>query len=256
MDSETRRLFDANARTYDGVNTLVSLGLDARWRDWAAKRAVDKPGERLLDAFAGTGLVGLRAAALGADVTLADDSRCMLAVARGRAHEAGREVHFVVTDLTASPPVVPGAPFDAVTMVFGARYVDDPVAVVRGLASLLRPGGPFVIVDFVEPPRTPLSRLAGLYFFHVLPRIASLLAGRRELYDRLTMSTHGMGTAQRLVSIAQDAGLTVTETRTMGFGLVTGLVARRDRDSTTLPLAGAARATVVPFRPDGGRGRS
>jgi demethylmenaquinone methyltransferase/2-methoxy-6-polyprenyl-1,4-benzoquinol methylase len=237
MDIETRRLFDANASTYDRVNTLISLGLDARWRDWAARRAVDTPHAHMLDAFAGTGLVGLRAAALGADVTLADDSSGMLAVAQRRARDAGLEAHFVVTDLTARPPAVPGAPFDAVTLVFGARYVDDPVAVVRGLASLLRPGGAFVIVDFVEPPRALIPRLAGVYFFHVLPRIASLLAGRRDLYERLTMSTHEMGTAQRLVSIAQGAGLTVTETRAMGFGLVTGLVARRDRDPERLPLA-------------------
>jgi demethylmenaquinone methyltransferase/2-methoxy-6-polyprenyl-1,4-benzoquinol methylase len=230
MDTETRRLFDANARTYDRVNTLISFGLDARWRDWAARRAVDTPHARVLDAFAGTGLVGLRSAALGADVTLADDSEGMLAVARRRAHDAGLEAHVVVTDLTARPPAVPGAPFDAVTMVFGARYIDDPAAVVRGLASLLRPGGVFVIVDFVEPPRGLVPRLAGVYFFHVLPVIASLLAGRRDLYERLTTSTHELGAAQRLVSIAEDAGLKVVEIRTMGFGLVTGLVARRDPD--------------------------
>jgi demethylmenaquinone methyltransferase / 2-methoxy-6-polyprenyl-1,4-benzoquinol methylase len=227
VDPATRDLFDANAASYDRVNTAISLGLDARWRDWAARRAVERPGARVLDAFAGTGLVGLRAAVLGAEVTLADGSSGMLEVARRRASAAGLDVRIVTADLSAERPEMAGAPFDAVTMVFGARYVDDPVRVVRGLASLLREGGTFVIVDFVEPDGSPLSRLAAFYFFRVLPLVAGLLAGRRELYDRLVVSTHEMGTAERLAAIATHAGLTVVETRTMGFGLVSGVVGRR-----------------------------
>ena len=226
MDTATRELFDANAATYDRVNTLISLGLDARWRAWAASRAVEKPHARVLDAFAGTGPVGLRAAALGAEVTLADGSRGMLEVARRRARASRLELRFAETDLSTEPPEVPGAPFDAITVVFGVRYLDDPVRVLRGLATLLAPGGPLVIVDFVEPDGSFLSRLAAFYFFRVLPRVASLLAGRRGLYDRLVASTHRMGGAKRLVSLVENAGLTVTETRRMGFGLVAGVVAR------------------------------
>lgn len=228
MDTATRELFDANTATYDRVNTLISLGLDARWRAWAARRAVERPGARVLDAFAGTGLVGLRAAALGAEVTLADGSAGMLEVARRRARASGLEVRFLETDLAAEPPDVPGAPFDAITLVFGMRYLDDPVRVLRGLATLLATGGPLLIVDFVEPDGSLISRFAAFYFFRVLPRIASLLAGKRGLYDRLVASTHRMGGAERLVSLAQQADLTVTETRMMGFGLVAGVVARRD----------------------------
>jgi demethylmenaquinone methyltransferase/2-methoxy-6-polyprenyl-1,4-benzoquinol methylase len=228
VDTTTRELFDANAATYDRVNTLISLGLDARWRTWAARRAVERPGARVLDAFAGTGLVGLRAAALGAEVTLADGSPGMLEVARRRARASRLEVRFVETDLAAEPPHVPGAPFDAITVVFGVRYLDDPVAVLRGIASLLEKGGPRGIVDFGEPDGSLVSRIAAFYFFRVLPRIASLLAGRRGLYDRLVTSTHHMGRAERLVALVGEAGLTVAETRRMGFGLVAAVVARRD----------------------------
>lgn len=236
MDDATRELFDANAATYDRVNTLISLGLDARWRDWAARRAVEQPTARVLDAFAGTGLVGLRAAALGAEVTLADGSQGMLAAARRRVRDSGLDVRIVTVDLAAERPEIAGAPFDAVTMVFGVRYLDDPVRVVRALAALLREGGAFVIVDFVEPGGSFVSRLAGLYFFRVLPLVASLLVGRREFYDRLTVSTHQIGAAERLVSIATQAGLQVVETRTMGFGLVCGVVGRHRTRASRLTL--------------------
>ena len=221
-----RELFDANAPTYDRVNSIISLGLDARWRDWAARRAVGRPGARVLDAFAGTGLVGLRAAELGAQVTLADVSPRMLAVVERRAAERGLRVTTALADLDRGTPEVPGAPFDAVTVVFGLRYLDDPAATIGALSNLLANGGVLVAMDFVEPDGGLLSRLAAFYFFHVLPVIARTLAGRRELYDRLLQTTHAMGPASHMVALVEAAGLEAIEVRRMGFGLVLGVVGR------------------------------
>lgn len=229
-DAEVRTLFDDNARTYDRVNSLISVGLDARWRDWVARQAVTRTGARVLDAFAGTGLAGIRAAQLGADVTLADFSPRMLAVASEHAARRGVSVRCVAENLAADPSGWPpelAGPFDAVTMVFGVRYLAEPAAVIRALATRLEIDGRLVVMDFVEPASGLLSRLAAVYFFRVLPRIASALAGRRELYDRLAATTHELHGREDLEAIVRDAGLRVAETRVMGFGLVVGVVARR-----------------------------
>jgi len=234
---DVRVLFDANARTYDRVNSIISLGLDARWRDWVARRAIAEtaaPGRpaRVLDAFAGTGLVGIRAAQLGAEVTLADFSPRMLAVAREHAASRGVRVHCVAEDLTGDPATWGSeldGPFDTVTMVFGVRYLDDPSAVIAGLATRLGERGRIVVMDFVDPQHGLLSRLAAVYFFHVLPRVASALAGHGELYDRLTATTHAIRGREELERVVGDAGLTVAETRVMGFGLVVGIVAHSEQ---------------------------
>ena len=228
-------LFDSNAPTYDRVNSIISLGLDSRWRDWVAHEAVTHPDAHVLDAFAGTGLVGLRAAVLGARVTLADFSPGMLSVAMRRARERGLEVACVQTDLTTTTVSVPGAPFDAIMMVFGARYLEDPATVIRNLSLLLGDGGRFVVLDFVEPDGGVLSRLASIYFFRILPRIAGRLAGRRELYSRLVETTHAMHGQEHLEAIVRDAGLTIVETRLMGFGLVVGIVAIPGSRATPTP---------------------
>ena len=222
-----RELFDDNAATYDRVNTIISLGLDSRWRRWAATRAVRRPAARVLDAFAGTGLVGLAAARLGGRVTLADVSEGMLAVAGRRARAAQADVTVVVKDLTCEPAAVPGEPFDAITIVFGARYLDDPSRVMRSLSQLLVPGGRLVVVDFAEPCRGWPARAAWWYFSRVLPSVAGALAGHRELYDRLVSTTRRMDGPRDLATAVADAGLDITERATMGFGIVTGLVATR-----------------------------
>lgn len=222
--ASTTALFDANAGTYDRVNSIVSFGLDARWRTWAARRAVDRVGARVLDAFAGTGRTGLEAARLCGRVTLADASSGMLAVAQ---HEAARQrlqVHTLLTDLVSDP--LPPGPFDAITMVFGVRYVRDPSAVIRRLSSLLVPGGRFVVLEFAEPNDGVISRLAAVYFFRILPVLAGALARRRALYRVLADTTHAIHGREHLEGIVRGAGLEVSEVRTMGFGLVVGIVGR------------------------------
>ena len=221
---EARRLFDANADTYDRVNSIVSLNLDTRWRDWAARRAVTRFDARVLDAFAGTGRVGLRAAELGARVTLADISPRMLAVASRRAREKGLRVDTVLTDLTVDPPGVDG-PFDALTVMWGLRYLGDPAGTLRRLAALVAPGGRVIVVDFVEPPGGVVTRMAAAYFFRILPRVAGAIAGRRRLYHELVATTHAMGSREHLMFLVREAGLEIIEQHTMGFGLVVGLVA-------------------------------
>ncbi len=222
--SDVQALFEANAATYDRVNTIISLGLDACWRDWVARAAVARPGAKVLDAFAGTGLVGVRAAELGASVTLADVSPGMLEHAQRRARSREVSVTTVVTDLTTGP-TVPGGPFDAVTVVFGLRYLRDPAAVLAGLARLLEPGGRVVVLEFVTPGDSVVSRAAWVYFSRVLPAIGGALAGHRELYDELVRTTRELGGLERLRSLVTQAGLTVAQEKLMGFGLVAGLVA-------------------------------
>ena len=228
MDVRTARaLFDRSAPSYDRVNTAVSLGLDARWRHWAASRAVTVPGARVLDAYCGTGLVGLAAAREGAAVTFADASPAMLEAARARMHRARVHASFAVADLSEDRRPLPGSPFDAITVVFGIRYMDDPAATLRRLSALLVPGGRLVVVEFVPLPADAplLQRIAARYFFRLLPSVAGRLAGDRSLYDYLRESTLGMGSSERIDSWLREAALTVTASRSMGFGLVYGAVA-------------------------------
>lgn len=218
-------LFDAHAARYDQVNRIVSLGIEQRWRRWVARRAVRRPGDRVLDGFAGTGAVGLEASRLGAEVTLADVSLGMLAVAERRSELTGTPARVVHADLVAADLPFTPATFDAVTAVFATRYLDDPVAVLSRLARLLAPGGRLVVMEFVEPGPGLVRTVAGAYFFRVLPRIAATLAGSPELYRYLADSTHRLGTAADFDAIVRATGLAVVEAADMGFGLVRGLVA-------------------------------
>jgi demethylmenaquinone methyltransferase/2-methoxy-6-polyprenyl-1,4-benzoquinol methylase len=232
-------LFDHNAATYDRINTIITFGLDALWRRWAARQATpviarpmavsvgQAPSPLVLDACAGTGLLTLDLARRGAEVTAVDAAPGMLAVARDRLAAAGLPARMVVADLSdAATPDTLGGPFDAVTLGFGLRYFADPGALLRPLRELLAPGGRLVIVEAVRPPRGPLGAAAGLYFFEVAPRLGAALAGRAALYEFLTASTRALGTADDVAAHLGRAGFTIETRRRFACGMVAGLVAR------------------------------
>lgn len=232
--TEARELFDRNARLYDRVNTVLSLGLDRGWRRWVVTRSVRRPGAKVVDAMSGTGAVAVEAARLGARVTAVDVSPEMLAVARRRARAAEVVVRPVLADLTSRRGLA-SRDFDAACLSFGLRYVDDGRALLRSLAGTLRPGGRLVVLEFCVPRPTLLSRLASLYFFRVIPVVGAWLGAGRELYDYLSASTQSIGTAEEIERLITDAGLTVVERATFGFGLVAGFVAQPE---ATLAVVG------------------
>jgi demethylmenaquinone methyltransferase/2-methoxy-6-polyprenyl-1,4-benzoquinol methylase len=228
--AEVAALFDRNAVVYDRVNTVICLGLDRRWRRWAAGRALTAAAAspRVLDACGGSGLVALELARRGAQVTIADVSEGMLTLARRRAASEALALAAVRADLAGDAASgLPGAPFSAVTLAFGLRYVDDPDGLLRGLAAALVPGGSLVLLEAVVPRGGLPARLAGRYFFDVAPRIGALLAGSGELYEELTTTVRALGSAGDLLRLVEAAGLEVRERRLFAGGVVAGVVACR-----------------------------
>jgi len=227
--SHVAALFDRNALTYDRINTVITLGLDAAWRRWAARQAapLDRlTPPRVLDACAGTGLLARDLARRGATVTAVDAAPRMLEVARARLGAAGLAARVVVGDL-ADPATAAGlgGPFDAVTLGFGLRYFADPGALLRPLRGLLRPGGRLVVVEAVRPPGDLPGVAAGLYFNEVAPRVGAALAGSAELYEFLTASTRALGSADEVAAHLRGARFGIALRRRFACGVVAGFVA-------------------------------
>lgn len=101
----------------------------------------------LLDVGTGTGRI-LKAVADHADrVVGIDASTAMLTVARSAVERMGlRHVQLRPADMYALP--FPADSFDAVTVHMVLHYADDPSAVLREGARVLRPGGRLIVVDF------------------------------------------------------------------------------------------------------------
>ena len=148
--ARTRRaleLFAPLGPTYERYARLLSLGQDPRWRRFLVSRVEAGPGDEVLDVATGTGAVArelLRQK--GCAVVGVDQSPEMLAVAR-------EDLPATVKLVEACAERLPfeDASFDALTVTYLLRYVDDPGATLAQLARVVRPGGTIASLEFAVP---------------------------------------------------------------------------------------------------------
>ncbi len=100
-----------------------------------------------LDLGCGTGVAGVRLARLGLHVTLLDSSPAMLEIATRTAVDAGVMDRVTVKhgDAAELPTCFPSESFDVIICHNLLEYVDDPAAVVRNAARMMR--GPSAILS-------------------------------------------------------------------------------------------------------------
>jgi demethylmenaquinone methyltransferase/2-methoxy-6-polyprenyl-1,4-benzoquinol methylase len=211
--AHARRLFDGIAASYGWPAELFSFGQYGRWRREAVRHL---PRCRLvLDVATGTGLVA-RGIAMrtGARVVGLDQSFGMLAQARRN------RMPLVAGSAIALP--FPDATFDALAFTYLLRYVDDPEAVVRELARVVRPEGTIVSVEF-GVPRGRLTRPAwALYSLGVFRAGTRLIsAGWRDVGSFLGRSIETFDRTwppERLADVWRAAGIGEVGIRRMSFG--------------------------------------
>jgi demethylmenaquinone methyltransferase/2-methoxy-6-polyprenyl-1,4-benzoquinol methylase len=206
-----RTMFDRIAPVYDVMNRVMTAGLDVRWRRLAAEAAVRK-GDRVLDAACGTGDLAIADVKAGAGrVTGLDFSEKMLERAKKKA-----ALDWIQGDMLAMP--FADETFDAATVGFGVRNVEDLALGLRELRRVLRPGGRLAILEITQP-RGVLRPFYSLWFDRIVPLLGKVLPGG-DAYTYLPASVKRFPTAERLADMLREAGFTDVRFKLMGGSIV------------------------------------
>jgi demethylmenaquinone methyltransferase / 2-methoxy-6-polyprenyl-1,4-benzoquinol methylase len=213
--TEVRSMFDRIAPVYDAMNHAMTAGLDRRWRRLTA-RAVVARGARVLDACCGTGDLALAARKAGGIVTGLDFSERMLE----RARRKSSEIDWVRGDLLELP--FANESFDAATVGFGVRNVDDLSRALHELRRVLRPGGRLGILELVRPAG-PLSLFYSVWFDRLIPLVGKVVPGGAA-YRYLPASVKRFPGPTELTAQVRAAGFGPVAHRLLGGGIVVLLV--------------------------------
>jgi len=209
--SSVETMFDRIAPVYDAMNRVMTAGLDQRWRRLTAE-AVVRSGDRVLDACCGTGDLAVACARRKGQVTGIDFSERMLERARRKAPG----LDWVRGDLLALP--FADASFDAATVGFGVRNVEDLGSGLRELRRVLRPGGRVGILEITRP-RGLLAPFYKLWFDGIVPLLGKVLPGG-SAYTYLPASVRRFPGPDQLAELMRDAAFADVRYRLLAGGIV------------------------------------
>lgn len=227
-----RNMFADIASRYDLANTLLTGGTDFFWRDRTALELVRLLTKRvrrgplhdppfLLDACAGSVKLGRRILKrMNGRARLVGTDFCIPLLKQGHATGNARvETGRVAGDVLRLP--FARNTFDACSIGFGYRNLQDRIRGLKELRRVLRPGGLLAILEFHVPPPSLFQSLYLFYFDHVLPRLGSLISGTDTgAYDYLNESVRAFPDPETIREEFASGGFSTVRHRPMMMGAV------------------------------------
>ena len=218
-----RDMFAQIANRYDLMNHLLSLNIDKYWRASTVKRVPIEGDAPLLDLCTGTGDLAFAFRKAYPELPIVGVDFCgeMLDVARKKLRQRTIEgIEF--REASAMQLPFETDLFQAVSVAFGIRNVEDTDQGLREMVRVCQPGGRVAILEFSKPNIWPLSSIYQFYFRHVLPRIGQMMAQNdKSAYEYLPSSVSQFPDGTAFVELMTRAGIRNIQTFPMTLGVAT-----------------------------------
>ena len=217
---QIQEMFAGIAHRYDFLNHFLSASIDRRWR----KAAVTKVRELMglpppilcLDLCSGTGDLAIALhQEFRCNVVASDFCHPMLTRANAKFRE--RSVRSVEADALSLP--FRGRSFDAVTVAFGLRNLEDPRRGLKEMHRVLKPGGAVVILEFSKPVVPVFKHAFNFYFRHILPKLGAAVSGNGSAYQYLPDSVRKFPAQEELVEFMRSCGFRDVQCRNLHGGI-------------------------------------
>ncbi|MAO07977.1 MAG: bifunctional demethylmenaquinone methyltransferase/2-methoxy-6-polyprenyl-1,4-benzoquinol methylase UbiE [Alteromonas sp.] len=220
---QVEQMFDTISSNYDGLNRVISLGSDIKWRKKVIDLVAEKKPQSILDIATGTGDLAIQFAqeTKASKIVGLDLSEGMLSVARKKVAESSfaKTLEFVKGDSEALP--FDENSFDAITVSFGIRNFENLEKGLSEIYRVLKPGGIFVILETSVPTKFPWKQGYHIYSKGILPIIGKLFSKDKVAYRYLSESASVFPFGEKLNNILRKIGFIEVKNKPQTLGVAT-----------------------------------
>lgn len=219
---QVEKMFDTISSDYDGLNRVISFGIDVKWRRKVVALVEQQKPDLVLDIATGTGDLAINLAKTGATKIIGLDlSEGMLAVGRKKIEkeQLSHRIEMVQGDSEALP--FEDNCFDAITVAFGVRNFEDLEMGLSEIFRVLKPGGIFVVLETSVPTKFPFKQGYNFYTRNLLPLIGKLFSKDGDAYSYLSESAAAFPYGDKFNNILRKVGFNNVDDRPQTLGVAT-----------------------------------
>jgi demethylmenaquinone methyltransferase/2-methoxy-6-polyprenyl-1,4-benzoquinol methylase len=219
---QVTQMFDTISENYDGLNRVISFGIDVKWRKKVLQLVAQKNPKTILDIATGTGDLAILLSKTNAQKIIGLDlSAGMLEIGKKKVEE--KNLQHKIEMVLGDSENIPFADnyFDAITVSFGIRNFETLEKGLSEILRVLKPNGIFVILETSVPTRFPYKQGYGFYTKYILPLIGKLFSKDNVAYGYLSESANNFPFGQKLNNILQKIGFIEVMHSPQTFGVAT-----------------------------------
>ncbi|WP_233898167.1 bifunctional demethylmenaquinone methyltransferase/2-methoxy-6-polyprenyl-1,4-benzoquinol methylase UbiE [Tenacibaculum piscium] len=214
------KMFDNISEDYDGLNRVISLGIDVSWRKKVVKLVGENNPQQILDIATGTGDLALMMASLHPQKIVGlDISAGMLEVGKQKISKENLSdtIEMIVGDSENMP--FENETFDAITVSFGVRNFENLDKGLTEIRRVLKTGGKLVILETSNPTKFPFKQGYKFHTNFILPIIGKLFSNDKVAYSYLSESANSFPFGQAFNNILQKNGFKEVTNLPVTFGV-------------------------------------
>ena len=219
---QVEKMFDTISDNYDGLNRVISFGIDVKWRKKLIKWFPGQIRMRFWTLLQEQVILQLALVDTGASEVIGLDlSEGMLSVGRKKISEKNLQNKIKMVQGDSEDLPFGNDHFDAITVAFGVRNFENLEKGLSEIQRVLKPGGIFAILETSVPTKFPFKQGYHFYTRNLLPLIGKLFSKDKVAYTYLSESAAAFPHGEEFNNILRKTGFINVENKPQTFGVAT-----------------------------------
>ena len=220
--TESYRIFDNIAKTYDFLNIILSLGIDRLWRRKLLKIIGEKNKvNKALDLATGTAdMAILLGKSKNVESVLGlDMSQKMINIGNDKIDRSKLQNKVKLGIGNGMELPLESGSKDLITITFGIRNFGDYEKGLKEMYRVLETDGRCIIMEFSIPKNFLVRTVYFFYFRNLLPLIGNFISGNKMAYTYLNETVEDFPYGERFASKLKEQGFTEVKVHPLTFGI-------------------------------------